>query len=250
MNTATPTAPVTVPHLDHLDHADRPQSGPDRAVRYAGFAGLTWFTLLVITNIFNGSAAPAAGADIETVRAHLVDDRPIIIAVTAAFVAGVPLVFWFASGLAGVLRRAGLGQAADAGILGVAGIYTMFGLAAITRLALMTAVETDAVDDSAIWTMWKLHDIAFSVNGIAIAAAILAFGLGGVVAGLLPRWIKPVAIVGATSLVASSVFFAVPVAEGSNPAMLPGLVGFIMWLTVVLTASLRLIRLGSAPAPR
>jgi hypothetical protein len=87
MNTATIPAPATVPQLDQ---ADRPPARPDRAVRFAGLAGLIWFALLIATNILNGSVSPTADANVDDVITHLVDDRAIIITVTAAFVGGVP----------------------------------------------------------------------------------------------------------------------------------------------------------------
>ena len=71
---ATSPAPSRVPHLQ--DDEDLPTTtGPidsDRRLATAGLAGLTWFALLIVTNIMNGSVAPAADADVDEVVAHLV----------------------------------------------------------------------------------------------------------------------------------------------------------------------------------
>lgn len=213
-----------------------------RGHRAAGVAGLVWFALLVVTNIANGAVAPAPDATVDEVVAHLTDDRAVIYLVTAGFAFGCPFVIWFFSGLADVLRRGGRTQAAFAGMLAVAAIFTMFGITATTRLALVAAVETDAVDDSTVWAIWKFHDVAFATNAVVIAAALLVFALGGAAVGLLPRWIRPVSIVGGGIMLFSGTFLALPMAEGTAAAMAPSFVGFALWLVFVATASVALIR--------
>lgn len=233
-------------NTDPIDSSRHSVGGSDRRVWTAGLAGLVWFGLLVITNLINGPASPTPDATVDEVIAHLTDHRAIIILVTGAFVAGIPFVVWFFAGVAGVLRRRGQAQAADAGLLSVAGILTLFGLAALTRLGLMTAIAGADVDESSIWTLWKVHDVVFNVNQACIGGAILAFGLGGVAAGLLPRWIKVVSLLGGLTLIANAVVLTVPIAEGANAALVPGLIGFVLWLVFVATCSIRMMRLGSA----
>jgi hypothetical protein len=92
--------------------------------------------------------------------------------------------------------------------------------------------------------MWKLHDVAFVVNGAAMCMVFLAFGLAGAAVGLVPRWFSVAAPIGAVTLLSSASFLALPIAEGSTAAMLAGLVGFLIWLTFVGTASIGLLRLG------
>ena len=217
-------------------------TSPNRRLRTAGVAGFVWLTLLLVTNILNGAVAPSPDATVDDVVAHVTDDRMIIYLVTAGFAAGTPFVLWFVAGIAEVLRRNGRTQAAVAGSVGIAAVFAMFALAAMTRLALVAAAETSPIDDSAIWTMWKLHDVAFVVNGAGIAAVLVAFGVAGAAVGLVPHWFSLAAPIGGVLLLASATFLTLPVAEGSNPAMLPSLVGFIIWLAFIGAASLGLLR--------
>lgn len=241
--TDTTTRPAAISERTTTDHDGPPRSMGEGGGRTAGIAGLIWFAILVVTNIANGAVAPAPDASVDEVVAHLTDDRALIYLVTAGFAVGIPFVVWFFAGLADVLRRGGRTQAALAGVLAVAGIFTMFGITATTRLALVAAVETGAVDDGAVWTVWKLHDVVFGTNLVVVGVALLAFGLGGVAVGLLPKWITYVAGVGAPVLVATGTFLTLPMAEGDTAALAPGLVGFLLWLVFVVTASFSLVRL-------
>lgn len=208
--------------------------------RAAGAAGLAWAAILVVTNVVNLAVTPPPDATVDELAKHLTEDRTAIALLTAGFVVGVPLVYWYLTGLARWLARAGRLRAAITGLLAFAGVFTMFGIAAATRLALVASV--DAADDSTIWAMWKLHDVTFVLNGAPLAVALLALGYTSAVTGLVPRSYRLLAPAGAILLLTSAAVMPLPIADGTAAAFAPGGLGFLIWLTFVITSSVGLMR--------
>ena len=217
-----------------------PRSG-DPWLRWAGFAGLAWAAILIVTNIVNAAIAPDPDADVAAVTAHLVDDRTAIAWITAGFVAGIPLVILFMTGVARELFDRGLRLAGWIAIFGFGAVFTMFGMTAATRLALVAAVETESVEPSAIWTMWKLHDVVFGFNAAPLAATFATIGIAAAAIGLVPSIFRFVAPVGA-GLMLVGALFTLQTAEGAMGAFAAGGLGFVLWVVFVLTLSTGMIR--------
>ena len=230
---------LTQAHTDA--HPVEPGADSHPYVKSAGVAGLTWAAVLLVTNLINVPISPAPDADTAEVVAHLTDDRAVIAVLTATFIIGVPLVYWFLTGLAHFLARNGHSHAAVTGLFAFAGVFTMFGLAAATRLALVAAVETEAIDDSTVWAIWKFHDVLFAFNAAPLAVTLAAFGIAGARIGLVPRIFRVLAPTGAALLLASALL-ALPIAEGTTAATAPGGLGFAIWLTFVFAASIGLLK--------
>jgi hypothetical protein len=194
-----------------------------------------------VTNIVNAAISPAADADADAVAQHLIDDRVSIGILGAAFIVLTPAVYWFVAAVVRVIVRHGYRHAAIAGALAVAGVFTMFGSSVASRLSLVAAVETGAVDSSTVWGLWKLHTVLFAFNAAPLAVAFAAFAIPAAAIGLVPRFFKVLAPIGAALLLASAVL-ALPMAEASEVPIALGGLGFVSWLAFVLAAGLGLVR--------
>ncbi|MDW3219010.1 MAG: hypothetical protein R8F63_10405 [Acidimicrobiales bacterium] len=209
--------------------------------RTAGIAGLVWGALLIITNIITGSVQPGADADVAEVAEHLVDDRGPVILATLGFVIAIPFVIVFVVGLARRIHRDGQTAMAVLGLFAFSGVAAMFAMTAATRLTLVVALETQAIGPDPVWTIWKLHEVVFGFNAAFLAAAYLAFALGAVAIGLVPRFFGVVAPIGAALLMISAVLTPQAV-EGEMYPMAFGGLGFLTWVVFVITVSYRLSR--------
>ncbi len=218
-----------------------------RSLRWAGRAGLAWAAILIVTNAVNAAVSPAPDADVDEVITHLTNDRTVIALLTVGFVIGTPLVYWFITGIARVLAGAGYRHAGITGLFAFAGVFTMFGITAATRLALVAAVETEAIDASTIWALWKFHDITFGFNGAPLAVALATFGIASALVGLVPRIFRVLAPIGAVLLLTSALL-AQPGAEGTEAAIAPGGLGFLTWLAFVIAAAIGLVKLTPTTA--
>lgn len=227
------------------DSSTRPATTPaDPWLRRAGAAGLMWAAILVVTNIVNGAVAPDPDADATTVMQHLADDRVALAWVSAGFVVGIPLVVFFMSGVARALVDRGMQLAAWVAILGFAGVAALFGMVAATRLSLVAAVETETLDPSAIWTMWKLHDVVFGFNAAMLSVTFAAVGVAAASVGLVPRWFRVVAPIGGGLLLVSALL-TLQSAEGGMAGLAFGGLGFVTWVIFVITLSIGMIRARS-----
>jgi hypothetical protein len=218
---------------------DRGPSGLS-SPRAAGIAGLLWACILVVTNIINAAISPAPGATVDEVTAHLTDDRVAIAVVTAGFVAGIPLVLWFLTGLTLQLHRAGEGRTAIAGLAAFAIVLATFGMAAGTRLALVAAANSGPLDDPTTWALWKLHDVMFAFNSAPLAVALATFGTACANTCLAPRPFRVLAPLGAVLLIIASAVLALSIAEGAAAPLAVGGVGFLIWLSFVIASAYRL----------
>lgn len=209
--------------------------------RTAGVAGLVWAALLIVTNLINGGIQPSPDATAAEVTEHLVDDRGLVILITLGFVVGIPFVAIFVAGLARRLHAGGQTAAAVLGLFAFSGVAAMFAMTAATRLSLVAALETQAIGPDSVWAIWKLHDVVFGFNAAFLATAYLAFALGAVAVGLVPRFFGVLAPVGSGLLLVGSLLTP-QAAEGEMYPMAFGGLGFLTWLVFVVVASYRLSR--------
>jgi hypothetical protein len=110
----------------------------------------------------------------------------------------------------------------------------------------VAARGTLANDASLTVLIWTLHNAIFTINLLAIGAALLGLSRAASLGGLIPRWLGVLAIIGAALLALASAP-AVAQVEGS-PFLALGLLGFLCWLLFVAVASARLLQLGAERA--
>jgi hypothetical protein len=94
-------------------------------------------------------------------------------------------------------------------------------------------------DPALVRTLWALHSAVFTLNLVAIGAALLGLGRAATLAGLTPRWMGPASAIGALLLAAAA---APAVAEVNGSRLLAlGLLGFACWLVLLGTSSAALL---------
>ena len=68
----------------------------DRAVRWAGVAGIVFVVLVVITIVVSGS--PPMGDDaVSKIRDYYIDHRSSLLWANLVGIVGIPFILWFAS---------------------------------------------------------------------------------------------------------------------------------------------------------
>lgn len=207
----------------------------------AGIGGLTLLALLVVQNLLKLVANPSDSASADQILhfAHAQAWSVHLLVVT--YVIGFPALFLFTGGL--TRRCTEIAPASkvwgDLGRMSVVVIAVLFGLVNIVQVVLVAARNDLAGDPVLVRTLWTLHNTVFTLNLLAVGGALLGLGRAATLTGLVPRWMGPVSATGATLLAAAAP--AVAEVHGSKLLAL-GLIGFLCWLILLATSSVRLIR--------
>jgi hypothetical protein len=210
--------------------------------RLAGIGGLTFATLVLITNVLQG-ATPALDASADEVVTYLSDHRTQSLFATAAFAVGALFLLTFASAFYGRLKTVGRSDDmvwARLGMIGALLILPTFATVVVQRIVLLVAHDEIIGSPELITLMWRFEMAAFLINSLPIAAAILGFGIAGARAGLLPRWFGRWAPIAAAVAVVTAAC-AVAGLEGSLIGF-GGLVPFLTWMTLLIVGGVKQLR--------
>lgn len=91
-----------------------------------------------------------------------------------------------------------------------------------------------------VQALWTLRAAAFGLDMAAVAVALIGLSRAAAAMRLIPSWLALTAWPGAACLLIAAVF-TVALADG-GPWLAVGLVGFIVWVVFVITASVSLLR--------
>lgn len=210
--------------------------------RLAGIGGITFAVTVLITNALQG-ATPAFDAPPSEVIEYLTDRRAQSVFAVAAFAFGALPLMMFASAFYGRLRT--VARPADLvwarfGMIGALLIMPVFALVVVQRLVLLAGIDEIIGSPELVAFAWRMEMAAFLVNALPISAAVLGFGIAGSRAGLLPRWYRYWAPIGATAGVVTAMS-ALAGLEG-NPVGFLGVVPFLSWMTLLLIGGIRQLR--------
>jgi hypothetical protein len=126
------------------------------------------------------------------------------------------------------------------GTLGAASIAALFAIVNITEIVLTAKAQSLAASPAVVQALWAVHAAAFGLDMAAIAVALLGLTYAAASVRLIPGWLTVAAWPGAACLFIAAMF-TVALANGA-PWVGVGLIGFIIWLVFLVTASVRLLR--------
>lgn len=240
MTTTHPPAPPAAVRSDA-----RPSTAPARRLderRLAAIGGIGFATIVLSANVVLGGT-PAFDAPASEVISYLDSHRAQSIYSTSAFAVGALFLLSFVSGFYGRLKAVGRPDDlvwARLGMFGAFWILPSFALVSLCRLVLIAGADEAIGSPELVALMWRLESAAFELNSLPMAAAVLGFGIAGGRAGLLPRWFAKWAPVAAACGVITAAC-AIAGLEGS-PIGFGGLVPFLTWMTLLLTAGIKQLR--------
>jgi hypothetical protein len=172
----------------------------DRAIRWAGVAGIVFVILVVITIAISGS--PPKGDDtVSKIRDYYIDHRSSLLWANLVGVLGIPFILWFAVVLRELLRgdrlASALGTFSLAGLIVTAPIALIGGALNVSVIYIDGAAQTYRPDTLRL--VYDTQGLAFA----ATSAGIAAFALGAALAirrsGVLPgftTWLAWLAVLG------------------------------------------------------
>jgi hypothetical protein len=172
----------------------------DRAVRWAGVAGIVFVVLVIITIVVSGS--PPMGDDtVSKIRDYYIDHRSSLLWANLVGVVGIPFILWFAVMLRELLRGDRLANAL--GTFSLAGLIVTAPIALIGGALNVSVIYVDGVAQTyrpdTLRLVYDTQSLAFA----ATSAGIAAFALGAALAirrsGALPgftMWLAWLAVLG------------------------------------------------------
>jgi hypothetical protein len=234
---------MMTPHPHSVrEHATPASSTPARR-RLVGVAAIAFSVLVVLENaLFAATGAQSYGAPIEDVLAYYAANRDAVAIISALVALYLPLLLVFVSGLHGLVERRG-GEGADWSRLAMAAGATLsavFVLVNVLQIGLALSASELAEPTPAFELVWQVHAAAFALALPMLASTVLGAALAAHASGLTAPWQRPLAVVGASLLLAAGVG-NLAIADGS-PLVFVGLLGFAAFLVWLLATGVRLIR--------
>ena len=209
--------------------------------RLAAAGGILFVVGLIVQNVLR-SSEPAGDAQPAKVAAYFVGHRAETLVPLLLFPVGLVALLMF---VAGVTARSAEGGATGrwwgrVGGYGTLAIVSLFALVNVSDIALAARPHQLAGSPVFVEALWKLHSAAFALNFAAIAVTMLGLGEAAGAAGLVPRRLVIATRIGSLCLFIPSLF-ETAVVNGSK-ILAVALVGFIVWVVFVVTASVGLWR--------
>jgi hypothetical protein len=211
--------------------------------RLGGAGGLAFAALIVFQNVLRAKA-PSFGATPAKVVAYFLHHRTPVLIPLGLFPVEMVALFVF---VAAIWTRAEHDDSrwwTHVGVLGATAIAGLFAIVNITEIALAASTQPLASAAPVVQALWAIHAAAFGLDMAAIALALLGLSQAAAASHLISRPIQLAAMPGVLCLLISATF-TVGLADG-GPWIIPGLVGFVIWIVFVLGASVSLLR-GLAP---
>jgi hypothetical protein len=207
--------------------------------RLAGAGGLVFAGALVAQNLIRASG-PGFGAAPAQVTAYFLHHRAAAIVPLGMFPVEMIALFAFVAAVRTSADREKGRWQASMGTLGAASIAALFAIVNITEIALTAKAQSLAASPAVVQALWAVHAAAFGLDMAAIAVALLGLTYAAASVRLIPGWLTVAAWPGAACLFIAATF-TVALANGA-PWVGVSLIGFIVWLVFVVTASVSLLR--------
>jgi hypothetical protein len=207
--------------------------------RLAGAGGLVFAGALVAQNLIRASG-PGFGAAPAQVTAYFLHHRAAAIVPLGMFPVEMIALFAFVAAVRTSADSEKGRWQASMGTLGAASIAALFAIVNITEIVLTAKAQSLAASPAVVQALWAVHAAAFGLDMAAIAVALLGLTYAAASVRLIPGWLTVAAWPGAACLFIAAMF-TVALANGA-PWVGVGLIGFIIWLVFLVTASVRLLR--------
>jgi hypothetical protein len=213
---------------------------PGAAERFAGAGGLVFVSTLVVQNVIR-SSGPSFGAAPGKVVAYFLHHRAGALIPLGLFPLGLVALVMFVAGVWTSTHQDDASRWwANVGALGAAAIVSLFALVNITEIALAAKAHQLATSPAVVQALWAVHAGAFGLDLAAIAVTLVGLSRAAASSHLIPSWIEIAALPAALCLLIAATF-TVALATGAAWITV-GLVGFLVWILFVATASIRLLR--------
>ncbi|MGE0600760.1 MAG: hypothetical protein AB7J35_04655 [Dehalococcoidia bacterium] len=212
------------------------------ATRLAGLAGLLFVMVVIGQNMIRFAIAPANDASVDTIVNHYQQDRGLFIALGTSFAVGGFALAMFVAGIASRAVSAEERIWAGVATVGGAAVMVMFAAMVACEFALLVLTDRPTVSEQAVETVFVLHNAVFSALTCIIGIALVGVARTAFNAGLLPRSLAIAAPLGAALLSIGTVAGPQIAAGDFQPLMGVATLGFVVWLTVMATASIGLLR--------
>ena len=214
-----------------------------RPERLAGMAGLIFTATVLFQNVLRGSG-PLNDASQATIVAYYSSHHGSMALLLASFGLGFAALLTFLAGLsARASADSGAAPWARLGLIGGVLIGCTFTLVNVLEAGI-DAASSSGASPALLGVLNALYWTAFGINLLPIGTALLGLSQAGVRARLIPRWLGRASLVGGPLLIAGGMG-SLAIAQGSH-WLLVGLVGFVVWLVFVVTASIGLLRCQAA----
>jgi hypothetical protein len=201
--------------------------------------GLIFAAILVVQNIIR-SGAPGFGAGPAQVSAYFLHHRVAALVPLGLFPLGMFALYFFIAAIWTTSDRQPSRWWASVGALGATTVAALFAIVNITEIVLTAKAAQLASSPDVVQAVWALHAAAFGLDLGAIAVALIGLSRAAASVRLIPGWMAGLALPGAACLLVAAVF-TVALTNG-GPWVAVGLVGFVVWIVFVVTASIALLR--------
>lgn len=172
----------------------------DRAIRWAGGAGIVFVILIAITIAISGSP-PMADDAVSKIRDYYIDHRSNLLCANLVGVLAIPFILWFAVVLREMFRAdrlaSTLGTFSLAGLLVTAPMALIGGALNVSVIYIDGAAQTYRPDTLRL--MYDAQSLAFGATSAGIAAFTLGAALAIHRSGALPSftmWFAWLAVLG------------------------------------------------------
>jgi hypothetical protein len=213
----------------------------DISPRLAGLGAITFVATVLAQNVVRGASAPANDASPSEVLTHYADHRGVTVALVAMFVlSGTALAVFLGGSMRRLLTTDRRGWALT-GFVGGVGILATFSMLVGCEEALTVLAGRDQPDVGAIDALWALHNSVFTVLFLFLAVALLGLSRAGIAAGVTPRAFGRIAPIASALLLIAAVSGPSIAAGDAMPLFGLGAIGFLTWLTFLVTTGRRLV---------
>lgn len=223
----------------------RPVAKRRSAEQIAGLSGLVFLALVIFQNLLKATTNPANSATAAQIVRFAHHDAWTVDLLVVTYVIGFPCLFLFAAGLG--RRCSELAPASEIwsrlGRSSVAVVAVLFGFVNILQVVIVATRGELAANPALATTLWAFHNAVFTLNLLAVGGALLGLGRAATIAGLLPRRLGQLTVLG-SALLAIAAAPAVSEVHGSGILAI-GLLGFLCWLALLATTSVGLLRTAS-----
>jgi hypothetical protein len=206
----------------------------------AGWGGLGFIAMVLAENVLRGAPVPN-NSELAAIVQYYTEKKSMLMISHSLYIITIPCLLIYAGGLFKLLKNESSDLWARMGWGAAIIMPVSFSLVVITDMALTSmAGSTQPHLAYSIPVLFKLHALAFIVNGAVLGTVMIGFGKAANGGGKISSWLSVLSIIGGLLLILS----AVPahlVLEGSMWGMV-GLGGFLCWLIWVAFTSIYMLK--------